>query len=221
MTPSDLYIITMKRNTLTQAQRSQLSLPQNLQDILVGLILGDLCIRKRKASVNVRLQFEQGLVHEKYLEHLYDLFKTYCPSLPKTTNRPPHKVTCKIYTRVAFNTFSLPCFNYYYDLFYPNGQKVVPLNIGELLTPLSLVYWLCDDGSFQKRDRALVLSTQSFTLAEVKLLVSVLTDKFGLKCTINKSNGDFTIRISSKSIPVLQSLLKDIMPSMMLYKIGL
>jgi hypothetical protein len=211
----------MKRNTLTQAQRSQLSLPQNLQDILVGLILGDLCIRKRKASVNVRLQFEQGLVHEKYLEHLYDLFKTYCPSLPKTTNRPPHKVTCKIYTRVAFNTFSLPCFNYYYDLFYPNGQKVVPLNIGELLTPLSLVYWLCDDGSFHKRDRALVLSTQSFTLAEVELLVSVLTDKFGLKCTISKSNGDFTIRISSKSIPVLQSLLKDIMPSMMLYKIGL
>jgi hypothetical protein len=180
-----------------------------------------MCIRKRKASVNARLQFEQSILHEDYLLHLYDLFKTYCSSLPKTTNRPPHKVTRKIYTRVTFNTFSLPCFNELYDLFYPNGQKVVPLNIGELLTPLSLVYWLCDDGSFNKKDRALVLSTQSFTIAEVELLVQVLTDKFGLKSTINANNGGFTIRISAKSTPVLQSLLKDLMPSMMLYKIGL
>jgi LAGLIDADG DNA endonuclease family len=66
-----------------------------------------------------------------------------------------------------------------------------------------------------------VLSTHSFTLAEVKLLVDVLTDKFGLKCTINKNNGAFVIRISAKSIPALQAMLKDIMPSMMLYKIGL
>jgi hypothetical protein len=56
---------------------------------------------------------------------------------------------------------------------------------------------------------------------EVNLLAQVLTDKFGLKSTINTNNGGSTIRISAKSIPVLQSLLKDIMPSMMLHKIGL
>lgn len=211
----------MKRNSMTQAKRLQFSLPQNIKDILVGLILGDLCIRKRKEGANARLQFEQSVIHEDYLLHLYELFKTYCSSLPKTSNRAPHKVTSKIYTRVTFNTFTLPCFNEFYDLFYPNGQKVIPLNIGELFTPLSLVYWLCDDGSFNKKDRALVLSTQSFTIAEVKLLVQVLNDKFGLKSTINANNGGFTIRISAKSTPVLQSLLKDLMPSMMLHKIGL
>ena len=68
--------------------------------------------------------------------------------------------------------------------------------MAELLTPLGLAYWICVDGSFDKRDRALVLSTHSFTLAEVKLLVEVLTDKFGLKCTINTNNGGFIIRIS-------------------------
>ena len=31
---------------------------------------------------------------------------------------------------------------------YSEGKKIVPLNIGELLTALGLCYWICDDGSF-------------------------------------------------------------------------
>jgi LAGLIDADG DNA endonuclease family len=95
---------------------------------------------------------------------------------------------------------------------------VVPFIIGQLLTPLGLCYWIADDGCFDKRDQAIYLSTNSFTLAEVNLLTNVLIDKFGLKCTINKNNGAFRIRFSPKSLPVLQALLKDIMPPMMMYK---
>ena len=108
-----------------------------------------------------------------------------------------------------------------YDLFYPNGQKVVPANIAELLTPLSLAYWICDDGSFKKSERAVILCTEGFSLKEVQLLVSVLTHKFGIKCTINKAGKGANIRISTKSLTELQALLKDKMPSMMLYKLGL
>jgi len=86
---------------------------------------------------------------------------------------------------------------------------------------LGLAYWICDDGTFVKKDRGVVLYTNSFSIDEVKLLVSVLTDKFNLKCTINKNNGKDIIRISSKSLPDLQNLLKNIMPPMMLHKIGL
>jgi hypothetical protein len=42
-----------------------------------------------------------------------------------------------------------------------------------------------------------------------------------LECAINKNNNKFVIRISSKALPILQDLLKNIMPSMMRYKIGL
>jgi len=106
-------------------------------------------------------------------------------------------------------------------LFYPEGAKVLPSNIGELLTPLGLCYWICDDGCFNKRDRAIQLSTNSFTWQEVNILTNVLKNKFNLKCTINKDGVAFKIRISSKSIPAIIELLKDKMPSMMLYKIGL
>lgn len=90
-----------------------------------------------------------------------------------------------------------------------------------MLTVLALVYWICDDGSFDKSKQRVILNTQSFTLAEVNLLAKTLNDKWGLECTISKSKDGFVIVITRKSLPILQSLLKDIMPGMMLYKIGL
>ena len=108
-----------------------------------------------------------------------------------------------------------------YELFYPMGKKIVPLNIKDLLTPFGLCYWICDDGSFCQRDRAIVLNTQGFSLEEVELLISALTDKFDIKCTIKKERNSYAIRISSKSLSLVQSLLSPIMPSMMRHKIGL
>ena len=183
--------------------------------------MGDLYIQKEKGYVNPTLRFEQNLVHQDYLMHLYELFNDYCGKAPIIKNRPPNKVTGKISSSIYFNTLALPCFIELGNLFYPDGKKIIPLNIGDLLTPLSLVYWICDDGCFHKTQRSLYLCTNSFTLEEVNLLVSVLTNKFNLKCTVHKQGKGYRIRISSKSLPVVQSLLKDIMPSMMLYKIGL
>jgi len=211
----------MKKQYLTQKERLELSLNQNQKDILTGLLLGDLNAQNRSQTGNITLRSKQGIVHESYLHSLYELFQNFGSSGPKIENSRPDKRTGKIYKAIFFHTYALPCFAELYNLFYPDGKKVVPVNIGQLLTPLGLCYWICDDGCFNERDRVVYLSTNSFALAEVQLLVSVLTDKFGLKCTINKNNGGFRIRISSKSLPVLQSLLKDIMPSMMRYKIGL
>jgi hypothetical protein len=206
---------------LTKADRESFTLSTELKEILVGLILGDLNILKGKNSTNAGLRFEQSTIHEDYLLHLYALFKGYCLSLPKVYTRSPNVKTGKVYSRVRFITHSLPCFNPFLDLFYPSGLKIIPLNIGDLLTPLGLAYLICDDGSFKKSERAVILCTDGFTLKEVKLLVEVLTHKFNLKCTINKEKNGFRVRISAKSLLILQNLLKDIMPPMMLHKIGL
>ena len=211
----------MKKNNMTRAERLQFSLPQNLQDILVGLILGDLCVRKPKTCVNVKLQFCQGLLHKEYLMHLYDLFKIYCGTAPKTISPAPDKRTGKIYETLRFYTFSLPCFDNLLNLFYLEGKKIIPGNIGDLLTPLGLAYWICDDGCFCQKSRAIFLSTNSLTFSEVNVLVDVLKNKFGLICTINSQNGKPRIRISPKSLPVIQSLLEPVMPSMMRFKLGL
>ena len=213
--------LEVKSRRLTRAERAEFVLSAELKDILVGLFLGDLYGQKKTINSNVHLQFVQGLVNKDYLQHLYELFKNYCTAAPKISDMLPDKRTGKAYSRIRFNTYSLPCFNELYDSFYPEGKKIIPSNIFDLITPLGIAYWICDDGYFDKRGRAVVIATQGFSPEEVNLLGKILTDKFNLKCSINLSNGGFIVRISAKSLLVLQSLLSPVMPPMMRHKIGL
>jgi hypothetical protein len=67
-----------------------------------------------------------------------------------------------------------------------------------------LVSW---DGSYNKRDHCIEMATNSFTLAEVKLLCSVLLNNFGIESTINsagnKSKDQYRIRIPKRELPKL------------------
>jgi LAGLIDADG DNA endonuclease family len=162
-----------KKPRLTKKERAAKILTPELKDILVGLLLGDLHIRKDSPTINSYLRFEQGLIHKDYLFHLHDLFQNYCKSGPKISNRKPDLRTNKIYTRVTCNTLSLPCLNEFYLLFYLDGKKVVPKNIGDLLTPAGLAMWSHDDGHLHSSGNNFLFSTESYTLKEVELLVSV------------------------------------------------
>jgi LAGLIDADG DNA endonuclease family len=128
----------MPSRKLTKEEKASLSLSERLKQILVGLLLGDLYAQKQ--NVNTRLQFKQGVIHKDYLMHLYELFSNYCFNAPKIFDLNPHKLTAKVYSSMRFTTYTLSCFNELHDLFYVDGKKVIPLNIGELLTPLGLCY---------------------------------------------------------------------------------
>jgi hypothetical protein len=124
----------------SKAERESIVLPDNLKSILVGLILGDLNVQKSKLSKNARLCLCQGIVHDTYLLHLYNLFELYCSTGPKLITPMPDKELGKVYPVLRFQTRALLCFTELYRLFYPAGKKEVPLNIADLLTPLSLAY---------------------------------------------------------------------------------
>ena len=113
-------------------------LPLSLDEIIIGLLLGDLNCLKGSLK-NARLKFEQGEVHSEYLFHLYEIFKEFYKTEPKVSKRFDSR-TNKFYTKIKFSTLSSPLFNYYLDLFYINNKKIIPINIGEILTAKSLAY---------------------------------------------------------------------------------
>ena len=110
-----------------------------LEQALIGLLLGDVHVARDGRRVNARLVFDQSKnEHSNYIYFLYELFKPFVATEPKSTNRKPDKRTGKVYDSLIFRTLAFPCFNKFYDLFYPNGKKIIPLNISELLTEVSL-----------------------------------------------------------------------------------
>jgi hypothetical protein len=202
---------------LTNLERNSFSVSPNLHEIIIGTSLGDLNISKN--YTNARLNFEQGLINEAYITHLYDLFKDYCNSPLINKARKPDYRTGKVYTRVYFNTYSLPCFNYYHELFYVNGVKVIPLNLGELLTPIGLAYWAMDDGA--KTGTGFRLNTQSYSKDENLFLIKVLKDNFDLNCTLHIHSKDlYRIYISSKSMNKFRNLVSPYFHDSMLYKLN-
>ena len=123
-----------------------LELNDYLREALIGLTLGDLSLEKATNNSNIRLRFDQGIIHSDYLYFLYDLFKAYTLSYPNSTNRKPEKRTGNTYNSFIFKTRMLPCFNYLWELFYLDRKKIVPSNIKDLLTEVGLAFWIMDDG---------------------------------------------------------------------------
>lgn len=161
-------------------------IPSELKEIIVGLALGDLHIRKR--FKNTSLNFKQSIKNEPYIAHLYCLFQEFCSMAPKLSNA---NLKNKTHLSVHFDTLTYEAFNVFHNLFYEvdlskgkNGKviKRVPSNIKDLLTERSLAYWAMDDGS---PDRSgFIYYTNSFLLEEVELLVKALKFRFNLNCSV-------------------------------------
>jgi hypothetical protein len=175
--------------------KAHLTVPIILHEILIGSLLGDLFAEKPNKNCNTRIQFKQSIINKEYLDHMYTLFKEFCNSSPLVLSRfddRPNKN--KEYTALKFQTASLPCFNIYRELFYNSeGRKILPLNLGELLTERGLAYWLMDDG--YKSGKGLYICVESFTLDEINFLINILKSKFGLECSYHKVTNGYRIYI--------------------------
>lgn len=117
---------------------------------------------------------------------------------------------------------TLPCFNYFKEIFYLNNIKIVPLNIYKLLTPIGLAFWIMDDGTYNKKGKYLVLCTDNFSHKEVLYLIYVLKSKFNLHCRPEiHAKVNTRIAITSYSMDHLRFLVKDHIHPSMSYKLGL
>ena len=122
--------------------KNYLTVTSELDEIIIGSMLGDLSAEKPSSKHNTRLQFRQSEVNKEYIYHLYNLFQEYCGSPPKhmsSFDSRPNKM--ETYYSIKFQTLSLSCFNRYRELFYrEDGVKIIPNNLEELLTAKGLAY---------------------------------------------------------------------------------
>jgi hypothetical protein len=193
-------------------------IPQNLRDIIIGLILGDLHVRRR--HINTSFCFKGSTIHSDYIIHLYSLFSAYCKTPPKTVEA---RLGSKVFGSVVFDTLTYPAFNFFHELFYVNGIKRIPALIAEYLTPVGLAYWFMDDGYADRS--GYVFCTNSFTYEEVCLLVEALKSKFDLDCSIHtrndRINKPYLIYVKSNSVSKFVNLVKPHMHPSMSYKLTL
>lgn len=204
-----------------KSTRHHLELSTELEEIIIGLTLGDLYAEKKNCNSNTRLQFKQSIKNKVYIDHLYFLFKDYCNSEPKSTvSLDTRKGKNLENISIKFWSSSLPCFNKFRELFYnDSGIKIIPLILEELLSARGLSYWIMDDG--YKSTSGFYLCTESFTLEENNKLKDILKNKFDLDCGIHKHTNGYRLYIFSSSKDKLLELIKPYLIPHFYYKFNL
>jgi hypothetical protein len=201
---------------LTPQIREMINFPNYHQSVIVGLILSDACLILNNKSKNARLEFVQSLSNFTYLWSVFLILSPFCSSYPyfqRNLRKGKINWAVRIYTR------QLSCFTKLHSLFYKNGVKVIPINIFDLLTPVSLAHWIMGDGTFAKYGTR--IATDSFNLNEVILLINVLIIKFDINCTIQLNKEKPRLYIKADSMEKLKNIIGPYMVETMKYKINL
>jgi hypothetical protein len=119
----------------------------------------------------------------------------------------------------------MPCLTKLHSLFYPNGIKIIPHNIYELLTPVALAHMIMGDGTARKY--GLEICTNSYSIQDVVRLMNILMIRYRLDCRLlrqllKRQNNkiEYMIYIRQGSIPLLRTIVAPYFHPSMLYKIG-
>lgn len=201
--------------------------PHNIDiiSILVGSLLGDSHLEKRKEGI--RLIFEQSNKNVEYLMtfHKYLAERGYCnPKIPKLHKRI--RKEGKIIFHYRINTYTFNSFIWLYNIFYKWDPiknkfiKIIPLDIENYLSPLTLAIWFMDDES--KANLTLKIATNYFTYKELEFLSLILLKKFNLYTSIHKGGKGkgYILYIKKESKKTFINLIKPYMVKSMYYKLN-
>jgi len=206
---------TVNYPKFTSIVRHMVNISPNLKSMLGGLLISDAWLEINKSG-NTRFFFKQSINNSILVLFVFNKLSHYCSSYPYITNT---NIKGYKFYGICLNTRTYPCFTEFYNIFYANKIKIVPLNLYELIDYEFLAYWIMSDGS--KVGNAMYLQTQSFSIKECTFIISILIHKFNLNCNIHLQRNQPTIYIFAKSMKQIRSrLLPFFLPSMV-YKLNL
>lgn len=198
-------------------------IPQKIQDILIGSLLGDCGGEKGLYAQTPMFHFKQSIIHKNYIFFLYYIFLHWGyinPNSVLVEKKLINKTNLdKPYFYLDFRTLSIPELSWIYDMFYSTGIKIVPKNLINYINGRVLAFWIMDDGSWT--GHGILLHTNSFTKDDNLFLIDVLKKKFEINANLRKKNEYYIIYIKAESVNKVRTLTKDFIIKDFQYKIGL
>ncbi len=196
------------------ASKEKLSVIQ--QEIVIGTLLGDGRLESRSKNGSARLCIHHAESQYDFLMWKYDIFQN-------VVTREPWQVTWKgsttgnTYQAWFFHTKTLEDLNVYHQMFYPAGKKVIPINIGDFLTPRALATWFMDDGC--ATGPYIILNTQCFSIAEQAILQKWFQERWNIKTTLQKDRLTYRLWMNAVNTERFRDIISPYIVPSMQYKI--
>jgi len=197
-------------------QNPFLLISQEEHNLIIGSLMGDASIRQREK--NSCFRFTHSIKQREYAEFKRKILNNFNISEFREVKR---RIGDNLIHAIDFATRTHPIFNYYRSLFYQNGRKIITKEILNQITAKSLAYWICDDGSFCKKQEYFIICTNSYTLEEHKLMKQFFIEKFKLNPVIGfRDQKYYYLRFNKEDSKKLIEIIKPFIPQSMKYKIG-
>lgn len=219
----DIYNIQVRQlYKLVKGYREDISknpliiLDQLEYDLILGSLFGDASIRQR--DKNCLFRVAHSLKQSKYFLWKYNILKEFIRHKPYLNNRiiNSHKIDI-----LSLETLTHPVFNHFRNLFYINGKKTINRKLLNLLNQRSLAIWICDDGSYCKKLKYIIISTNAFSLEEHKIIKQYFREVWGLDPTIGfRDNKYYYLRFKVQDTKKLIQIIRPFIIESMSYKMG-
>lgn len=183
------------------------------KEVLIGTILADGSLRKIGNRV-ARGKLEHCGKQLNYLEFKKNILD--CITSKITVKDRLLKKTNKFYTTCYCTLDAHPYLDYLYNQFYPNGKKVIPIDLlYKEFTNVSLAIAFQDDGN-KTKDKSYEFNFMCFTQENLQEFKDFLYNKFKLDATFRPCGKVYIKRNSSE---LFEFLIKEYFSESTKYKL--
>ena len=196
-----------------------MKLTKQQTNVLIGTILGDGFLQKT-GEKNARLRLEHSQKQKDYVLWKGNIFGRLFQGKPNYLERI-HPKSRETYKYCRWQSSASPSFGKWRKYFYPNGKKIIPIDIGEILTePITLAVWYMDDGYFNKIDRNSYIYLGRIMRDEADVLQKAIKKNFSIETKVyDKKNKGFALFFGAEDTKKLQALIKPFIIESLQYKL--
>jgi len=207
-------LVNKWNETLKKEPLRLLTHPQH--DLIMGSLLGDASIRQKNRNCSFRVTHSKK--QKKYLNYKWKILKEYIKKEPYYSNKNINGNKLETFN---LSTFIHPVFNFYRKLFYKKNIKTVTRKLLNLLNPRSIAIWICDDGSYCKKQKYIILCTNAYSFGQHTVMKKYFKDIWGLEPTIGFRDKKYHyLRFKKGDTKKLIKIIEPFVPECMSYKIG-
>ena len=121
--------------------------PTPLQTEVLNGVLSGGGGRMLLEKTGVRMRFEFSALNAAYGLYLQEILGSLTNNQATAVNRKANSRTGNVYESFRFGTLVLPALQPFYDRFVQNKTRIIPSNIGDGFTEISLAFLMMNSGA--------------------------------------------------------------------------
>nr|AYQ94215.1 hypothetical protein [Borodinellopsis texensis] len=226
------------QTNLSRKRLSNLEMPKECLEVLLGTLLGDGSLKINKNYKNARFSMRHAERFYSYFKWKVDKLKSLASynavHLQQVSKGSDGKTPINEVKRYRFQTLTKEVLTKLHSIVTVKNRLKIQRSWLNHLTPLSLMCWWLDDGSLIGNGRKGIICTDSFSRSEVEILRKYLQVVWKIETTVSirkikeKSNRNIeermVFRLSISTTPLkdfLRIFLQYIPTKEMIYKVCL